>query len=129
LIPLIAMSVLTTLFQDFAARLCSTEFLHDARHPDYPSAFSRCRKLPLATLVAIMLTGMRMSIHEPGSVPAIGLSAYDWLVAGTDPGLLYEAAKQRRLERWTGETRDWKLKDEVWPNPERNQPEELNKAA
>jgi hypothetical protein len=63
LIPLIAMSVLTTLFQDFAARLCSTEFLHDARHSDHPAAFSRCRKLPLATLVAIMLTGMRMSIQ------------------------------------------------------------------
>jgi hypothetical protein len=57
------MSVLTTLFQDFAARLCSTEFLIDARHTDYPTAFSRCRKLPLATLVAIMLTGMRMSIQ------------------------------------------------------------------
>ena len=57
------MSVLTTLFQDFAARLCSTEFLHDARHSDHPSAFSRCRKLPLPTLVAIMLTGMRMSIQ------------------------------------------------------------------
>lgn len=57
------MSVLTTLFQDFAARLCSTEFLHDARHPDHPTAFSRCRKLPLATLVAIMVTGMRMSIQ------------------------------------------------------------------
>ena len=57
------MSVLTTLFQDFAARLCSTEFLHDARHADHPTAFSRCRKLPLATLVAIMLTGMRMSVQ------------------------------------------------------------------
>jgi hypothetical protein len=57
------MSVLTTLFQDFAARLCSTEFLHDARHSDHPTAFSRCRKLPLPTLVAIMMTGMRMSIQ------------------------------------------------------------------
>jgi hypothetical protein len=57
------MSVLTTLFQDFAARLCSTEFLRDARHSDHPTAFSRCRKLPLPTLVAIMLTGMRMSIQ------------------------------------------------------------------
>lgn len=57
------MSVLTTLFQDFAARLCSPEFLHEARHADHPTAFSRCRKLPLATLVAIMLTGMRMSIQ------------------------------------------------------------------
>lgn len=57
------MSILTTLFQDFAARLCSTEFLHDARRTDHPTAFSRCRKLPLATLVAIMLTGMRMSVQ------------------------------------------------------------------
>ena len=57
------MSVLTTLFQDFAARLCSTEFLQDARHCDHPTAFTRCRKLPLPTLVAIMLTGMRMSIQ------------------------------------------------------------------
>lgn len=57
------MSVLTSLFQDFAACLCSTEFLHAARHPDHPTAFSRCRKLPLATLVAIMLTGMRMSVQ------------------------------------------------------------------
>jgi hypothetical protein len=57
------MSVLTTLFQDFAARLCSPEFFETARHPDYPTAFSRCRKLPLPTLVAVMLTGMRMSVQ------------------------------------------------------------------
>ena len=57
------MSVLTTLFQDFAARLCSAEFLLVARHPDHPTAFSRSRKLPLATLVAIMLTGMRMGVQ------------------------------------------------------------------
>ena len=60
------MSVLSTLFQDFSARLCSSEFLNDARHPEHPCAFSRCRKLPLPTLVAIMLTGMHMSIQaEP----------------------------------------------------------------
>jgi hypothetical protein len=57
------MSVLSTLFQDFASRLCSTEFLREARHVDHPMAFTRCRKLPLATLVAIMLTGMRMSVQ------------------------------------------------------------------
>lgn len=57
------MSVLTALFEDFAARLCSQEFLQEARHPDHPMAFSRNRKLPLATLVAVMLTGMRMSIQ------------------------------------------------------------------
>ena len=42
---------------------------------------------------------------------------------------VYEAAKQRHPERWTGSTRDWELKDEVWLNSERNQPEELRKAA
>jgi putative transposase len=42
---------------------------------------------------------------------------------------VYEAAKKRRPERWTGETRDWNLKNEVWLNPDRNQPEELQKAA
>ena len=42
---------------------------------------------------------------------------------------VYEAAKQRRPERWSGATRDWHLKDEVWLNPERNQPELLKQAA
>lgn len=57
------MSILSTLYQGFTARLCSAEFLLDACHPDHPNAFSRSRKLPLATLVAVMLTGMRMSIQ------------------------------------------------------------------
>ena len=51
------------LFQDLAARQCSTEFLHYARNPEHPTVFSRCRKLPLATQVAIMLRGMPMSIQ------------------------------------------------------------------
>jgi putative transposase len=42
---------------------------------------------------------------------------------------VYEAAKQKRPERWSGATRDWTLKDEVWLNPERNQPEALKQAA
>lgn len=42
---------------------------------------------------------------------------------------VYEAAKQRRPERWSGATRDWSLKDEVWLNPERDQPEILKQAA
>ena len=42
---------------------------------------------------------------------------------------VYAEAKQRRPERWTGSTRDWKLKDEVWLNPDRNQSEELRNAA
>ncbi|WP_429500728.1 hypothetical protein ACQUFY_25810 (plasmid) [Robbsia andropogonis] len=37
--------------------------------------------------------------------------------------------KKRHPERWTGETRDWNLKGEVWLNPERTQPDELKKAA
>ena len=48
---------------DLATRLQSTEFLQTARHPEHPAAFSRQRKLPLPTLVALMLTGMRMSIQ------------------------------------------------------------------
>ena len=42
---------------------------------------------------------------------------------------VYEAAKEKRPERWAGATRDWELEDQVWLNPERNQPEELRKAA
>ena len=41
----------------------------------------------------------------------------------------YEAAKQRRPERWSGDTRNWNLKDEVWLNPERDQPKILKQAA
>ena len=48
---------------DLATRLQSTEFLQTARHPEHPAAFSRQRKLPLPALVALMLTGMRMSIQ------------------------------------------------------------------
>ena len=54
---------LAALFMDLATRLRSTEFLQTARHPEHPATFSRQRKLPLPTLVAPMLTGMRMSIQ------------------------------------------------------------------
>ena len=54
---------LAALFMDLATRLRSTEFLQTARHPEHPTALSRQRKLPLPTLVALMLTGMRMSIQ------------------------------------------------------------------
>ena len=40
---------------------------------------------------------------------------------------VYEAAKQRHPERWTGTTRDWELNDEVWLNPERKPPEECKR--
>jgi putative transposase len=31
---------------------------------------------------------------------------------------VYEAAKQKKPERWTGETRNWSPISEVWLNPE-----------
>ena len=42
---------------------------------------------------------------------------------------VYETAKKRHPERWSGATRDWELKDEVWLNPEKNQQEILKQAA
>lgn len=42
---------------------------------------------------------------------------------------VYEAAKMRRPERWSGATRNWKLQDEVWLNPERKQADTLLHAA
>jgi hypothetical protein len=54
---------LNSLFVDLAERLRSAEFLLDAVHPDHPTAFTRQRKLPLPTLVALMLSGMRKSIQ------------------------------------------------------------------
>ena len=41
---------------------------------------------------------------------------------------VYEAAKARRPDRWSGEIRNWALPDQVWLNPE-NDMQELNKAA
>ncbi|MDQ1834142.1 hypothetical protein [Massilia scottii] len=51
---------LTALFTDLALRLQSPEFLESARHPEHPTAFTRRRKLPLPSLVALMPSGMRM---------------------------------------------------------------------
>ena len=56
------MAVLSMLFHDFSARLCSSEFLSDARHPYHPSAFSRCRKLPPPALLAILFPGIRLRL-------------------------------------------------------------------
>ena len=42
---------------------------------------------------------------------------------------VYEAARQRCPERWSGATRNWKLKDEVWLNPERAEARLLKLAA
>jgi putative transposase len=42
---------------------------------------------------------------------------------------VYQAAKERRPERWSGATRNWSLKNEVWLNPERDVSEILKEAA
>lgn len=57
------MSLLSSLFADLAAHLQSAEFRQLACHPDHPTAFRRRRKLPLPSLIAVMLTGMRKSVQ------------------------------------------------------------------
>ena len=42
---------------------------------------------------------------------------------------VYETARKRRPERWAGATRNWKLKGDVWLNPEPDQSDGLQKAA
>ena len=54
---------LSALFSDLSAHLASPEFLLTARHREHPTAFTRTRKLPLPSLIALLLCGMRMSIQ------------------------------------------------------------------
>src|SRR5450830_893941 len=54
---------LASLLSDFSDHLQSDQFRLTARHPDHPTAFQRRRKLPLPSLVALMLTGMRKSVQ------------------------------------------------------------------
>lgn len=54
---------LKSLFGDLTERLRFAEFLLDAVHHDHPTAFTRQRKLPLPTLVALLLSGIRKSIQ------------------------------------------------------------------
>ena len=54
---------LDTIYSDFATHMQSSEFLLQARHPAYPKAFTRQRKLPLPALLAVMLSGMRKSLQ------------------------------------------------------------------
>ncbi|CUI03577.1 Mobile element protein [Janthinobacterium sp. CG23_2] len=42
---------------------------------------------------------------------------------------VYAEAKAKHPERWSGPTRNWELKDEVWLNPERLQLEKMPRAA
>ena len=55
---------LASIFADLATHMQSAEFLLQARHPAHPKAFTRQRKLPLPALVALLLSGMRMSLHS-----------------------------------------------------------------
>lgn len=54
---------LSNLFSNFFEHLHSEEFRQLARHVEHPSAFTRSRKLPLPTLVAVMLTGLCKSVQ------------------------------------------------------------------
>lgn len=40
----------------FSDRIASDDFAQSARHPDFPNAFTRCRKLPLPALIASLLS-------------------------------------------------------------------------
>ncbi|MCG9054153.1 hypothetical protein LH447_13845 [Laribacter hongkongensis] len=58
------MSCHIELFRTFAEHLQSDAFRNVARHPECPTAFTRKGgKLPLPSLVAVMLCGMRMSVR------------------------------------------------------------------
>lgn len=54
---------LSSLYAAFAEHLQSPQFHAQARHADYPNAFCRERKLPLPSLLATMLGGMRKSVR------------------------------------------------------------------
>ena len=41
---------------DLGRRIQDPEFARSARHPDFPNAFTRCRKLPLPALIAALLS-------------------------------------------------------------------------
>ena len=55
---------LSVIFSELAAYIASPDFLLTARHPDHPTAFTRNRKLPLASLVSVLLCCMRMCIQS-----------------------------------------------------------------
>ena len=54
---------LSSLYAAFADHLHSAPFHAQARHADHPNAFCRQRKLPLPSLLAAMLGGMRKSVR------------------------------------------------------------------
>jgi Transposase DDE domain len=54
---------LQSIFADLSLHLQSAEFCQSAIHPDHPTAFTRQRKLPLQSLVSLLLSGMRKSVQ------------------------------------------------------------------
>ena len=54
---------LPELLSDFIQHLHSPDFHQLARHADHPGAFTRRRKLPLPSLIALMLCGMSKSVQ------------------------------------------------------------------
>jgi len=109
-------------FADFATHLHSDTFRDCARHPDHPNAFSRHRKLPLPTLIAIMLCGLRKSVqaeldyffaclaHTPGLLRHASAQAFAQARAKLAPGalpalndhLLRQADAAGLVPRWHG---------------------------
>lgn len=58
------MSCHIELFRAFSEHMQSGAFRESARHPDYPTAFTRRGgKLPLPALIALMICGMRKSVR------------------------------------------------------------------
>jgi len=41
---------------ELSERIASDDFAQTARHPDFPNAFTRSRKLPLPALIGALLT-------------------------------------------------------------------------
>lgn len=56
--------MLHQLLLSFTEYLHSSQFRDQARHPDFPHAFTRERKLPLHALVAMLLSGMRKNVQS-----------------------------------------------------------------
>ncbi|QAU24818.1 hypothetical protein EO087_13150 [Dyella sp. M7H15-1] len=54
---------LAAVFSGLSDYMHSAEFRDLARHPEHPNAFTRQRKLPLPTLVTLLVSGMRKSFQ------------------------------------------------------------------
>ena len=74
---------LPQLLSALVEHLHSPEFHPLARHADHPRAFTRRRKLPLAFLIALMLSGMGKSVQAELSVNTLNPSGLDGPAAVT----------------------------------------------